>query len=200
MTERHVYEFYNQTLKPLFMEIEAKGNTLPVEALFEIHAAFDHLKRYHLNECAENICCEKALSHLKRGALDIFKLKLKHFNDTYSAMIATLRNELQIIDNGNFLPSLIKKRESLIITAKQARLDEGQSDVAVAFEKWCDASLIIDEIESVYFDTMNEKIEWAKGTVKRKRLKSLFREQGLGFLIGIVSGVVATIVYSLIFG
>jgi hypothetical protein len=48
--------------------------------LFEIHAAFDHLKRLYIDDATEDECCRKAMSHLKRGALDAFKLKLKYFN------------------------------------------------------------------------------------------------------------------------
>lgn len=63
-----VFSFYNDFVKPLYSEIEAENNDLPVELLFEIHAAFDHLKRYYIGEEKEEICCSKAISHLKRGA------------------------------------------------------------------------------------------------------------------------------------
>ena len=55
MTEREVYRFYNDTVKVIYSEIEARNNTLPVELLFEINSAFDHLKRIHVDNEPENI-------------------------------------------------------------------------------------------------------------------------------------------------
>lgn len=36
---KDVFVFYRDYVKPLYCEIEARDNTLPVELLFEIHAA-----------------------------------------------------------------------------------------------------------------------------------------------------------------
>ena len=82
MTEKDIYNFYNDKVKILYSEIEARENTLPVELLFEIHSAFDHLKRFHIDGEPESLCVERAFSHLKRGLLDAFKLKLKYHNQT----------------------------------------------------------------------------------------------------------------------
>ena len=87
MVEAEVYQFYNDCVKTSYSEIEAKGNALPVELLFEINSAFDHLKRFHLGEEDELLSCEKAYSHLKRGLLDVFKLKLKYFNNDCSKLL-----------------------------------------------------------------------------------------------------------------
>jgi hypothetical protein len=35
MNEIIVYEFYNEKFKPLYSEIEARGNGMPVELLFD---------------------------------------------------------------------------------------------------------------------------------------------------------------------
>jgi hypothetical protein len=125
MTEKDVYLFYNDKVKILYSEIEARNNTLPVELLFEIHAAFDHLKRIHVDNEPETLCAEKAFSHLKRGLLDTFKLKLKYHNDDYTKLIKS-KTDLRFIDNGKFLPSLLSKRKVIIGIAKEARLLEGK--------------------------------------------------------------------------
>ena len=78
MQIKDVFEFYQKYTKPIYAEIEAKRNQIPVELLFETYASFDHLKRYYLNEDSEKESSFKALSHLKRGILDAFKLKLKY--------------------------------------------------------------------------------------------------------------------------
>jgi tryptophanyl-tRNA synthetase len=87
MTEQDVYQFYTEKVKILYSEIEARNNTLPVELLFEIHSAFDHLKRFHIDNESEEKCAEKAFSHLKRGMLDAFKLKLKYHNADYEKLM-----------------------------------------------------------------------------------------------------------------
>jgi hypothetical protein len=75
-----LFRFYSDLVKPLYAEIEARNNTIPVELLFEIHSAFDHISRIYSKH--ENI--EKSIGdsygHLIRGCLDAFKLKLKYYN------------------------------------------------------------------------------------------------------------------------
>jgi len=97
MTEKDVYLFYNEKVKILYSEIEARNNSLPVELLFEIHSAFDHLKRIHVDNEQEDQCAEKAFSHLKRGLLDAFKLKLMYHNKDYEKLLK-LRADLQLLD------------------------------------------------------------------------------------------------------
>lgn len=92
MTEKEVYLFYNERVKVAYSEIEAKGNALPIELLFEINSAFDHLKRYHVDGQSEDEAAQKAYSHLKRGVLDAYKIKLKYFNEEYKKLF---------VDNGD---------------------------------------------------------------------------------------------------
>lgn len=144
MTEKDVYEFYNSKVKILYSEIEARNNTLPVELLFEITSAFDHLKRFHIDGETENKSAEKAFSHLKRGLLDAFKLKLKYHNAEYKRLIES-KSDLRIIDNGNFLPTLLGERKNLISKAREARIHEGNANIDAAFESWYEVSMLIDQ-------------------------------------------------------
>lgn len=123
MTEHDIYRFYNEKVKIIYAEVEARDNTLPVELLFEIHAAFDHLKRIHIDGEAEMAACEKAYSHLKRGLLDAFKLKLKYHNKEYE-LLTQKKGSLRLIDSGQYLPALLSARKELVNTAKRARINE----------------------------------------------------------------------------
>jgi hypothetical protein len=181
MTEKDVYLFYNEKVKILYSEIEARNNTLPVELLFEIHSAFDHLKRIHVDNEPETSCAEKAFSHLKRGLLDAFKLKLMYHNKDYEKL-SKLKTDLRLLDNGNFLPSLLNKRKVIIDTAKKARLFEGKKDIDSAFEKWYEVSDLIDQFENEFFDS--SKIQWAKNLS--------FLSFSLSFVVGIVTGVIGS--------
>ena len=135
MTEQEVYEFYNNTVKVIYSEIEAKNNTLPVELLFEINSAFDHLKRIHVDGENEDLQSQKAYSHLKRGCLDAFKLKLKYFNDDVSK-IYRKKADLRIIDNGQYLADFIQSKSDIFKIAKEARLNEGKMDTELALQEW----------------------------------------------------------------
>lgn len=156
MTENDVYTFYADYVKIIYSEIEARNNTLPIELLFEINSAFDHLKRYHVDNQDENTACEKAYSHLKRGLLDAYKIKLKYFNDDYSSVIKA--RALPFIDNGEFLPKLIKLHKQIIDAGKCARLYESKKDIDSAFEYWDKTSDLINDFETNYF--LREKLEW----------------------------------------
>jgi hypothetical protein len=177
MTEKDVYCFYNEKVKILYSEIEARNNSLPVELLFEIHSAFDHLKRIHADGESESQCAERAFSHLKRGLLDAFKLKLMYHNKDYSKIL-NLKADLRLIDNGRFLPSLLCKRKEIIDIAKTARLFEGKKDTDEAFEKWYEVSALIDQFEKNFFDS--SKIQWAKKI-------SIFHFS-VTFIVGIIQG------------
>jgi hypothetical protein len=188
MTEKDVYKFYNEKVKILYSEIEARNNSLPVELLFEIYSAFDHLKRIHVDGEDEHSCAEKAFSHLKRGLLDAFKLKLMYHNKDYSKILK-LKADLRLIDNGGFLPSLLCKRKEIIDIAKTARLFEGKKDTDEAFEKWYEVSNLIDQFEKEFFDS--SKIQWAKKI-------SIFHFS-ITFIVGIIAGVIASIIVQYLF-
>ena len=188
MTEEDVYRFYNEKVKILYSEIEARNNTLPVELLFEIHSAFDHLKRIHVDGEPEDRCAEKAFSHLKRGLLDTFKLKLKYHNDEYAKLLKS-KTDLRFIDNGKFLPSLLMQRKVIIDLAKEARFFERKTDIEGAFEKWYEVSELIDKFEKEYFDP--SKIQWAK--------KISFFHYSLTLIVGVVAGVIGSIIVQYLF-
>jgi hypothetical protein len=183
MTEREVYSFYNEKVKILYSEIEARNNTLPVELLFEIHSAFDHLKRFHVDNEPEDRSAEKAFSHLKRGLLDAFKLKLKYHNKDYDKLLK-MKSDFYLIDNGEFWPSLLRKRKLITDLAKEARLYEGKKDNDDAFERWYQTSTLIDQFENEYFES--PKIQWAKKQYFLRR----FREIVIGLIVGVIGSAI----------
>lgn len=187
MTELDVYDFYNEKVKIIYSEIEARNNVLPIELLFEIHSAFDHLKRIHVDGEATDEQAGKAYSHLKRGCLDAFKLKLKYFNDDMKT-VYNKKADLRIIDNGTFINDFIVERNKIVGCAKEARVMEGLKNVDDAFAKWYQVSTMIDAFEQRFFDS--RKIQWAEK-------QSFFCFSGT-FVIGVVTGVLASIIVSFI--
>ena len=186
MTELDVYKFYNEKVKIIYSEIEARKNVLPIELLFEIHSAFDHLKRIHVDGDSTDEQSNKAYSHLKRGCLDAFKLKLKFFNDDQKKVFGK-KADLRIIDNGKFITDFISERNKIISCAKDARIMEGQKNIDAAFEKWYSVSTMIDAFEQKFIDA--EKIHWAE--------KQSFFRFGITFIIGVVTGVLGSVIVNL---
>ena len=191
MTEKEVYQFYNDHVKVAYSEIEAAGNKLPVELLFEVHSAFDHLKRFHVDGQSEDHCCEKAYSHLKRGLLDTFKLKLKYFNNEYEALLGKSVKDLRLVDNGEYLPKALAAQKQIVDTARDARLREGQNDIDGALEKWYEVSLLISDYSEVFFDS--KKISWAKATSIRQGVIGAI----IGFILGITASIIAGLILNL---
>jgi len=188
MTEKDVYSFYNEKVKILYSEIEARENTLPVELLFEIHSAFDHLKRFHIDGETESHCAEKAFSHLKRGLLDAFKLKLKYHNKDYEKLLK-IKADLHLIDNGMFWLSLLSKRTDIIKLAKEARQFEGKRDIESAFDNWYKTSELIDQFENDYFKS--PKIQWAR--------KQWFFRHFWKIVIALIVGVIGSAIVQYLF-
>lgn len=183
---KDVFLFYQDYVKPLYCEIEARNNTLPVELLFEIHASFDHLKRFYIGEEGEAISCSKAISHLKRGALDAFKLKLKYFHIDIKSLLEH-NIDFSLLDNGKFLPSLLSDKAAIINLAKNARLSESNPDPTKAFEIWSEASLKMDEFYSTYLNDQG-KFEWAK----QKTFVWLNKDTWRGVAIGLATGLLSS--------
>ncbi len=188
MTVTDVYKFYNDFVKLTYSEIEARDNTLPIELLFETHSAIDHLKRYYVDGQEEAIACEKAISHLQRGVLDAFKLKLKYFNDDVKKL-RSKKIDFNIIDSGDYITDFLKDRREIVINAKQARLTESKNNKYEAFDMWMGVSIKIDEFYKKYFD--ETKINWA-------RIKT-FKFFGFSFLLGLLTGVISSGVIAYIF-
>lgn len=188
MNIREVFEFYQEFVKPIYSEIEARWNDIPVELLFETYAAFDHIKRFYLNEECEEVAAEKATSHLKRGVLDAFKLKLKYFNQDIKKFLES-KVDFQLIDNGKFISSFYRDKQEIILIAKNARLTESQSSKENAFEYWFEVSIKIDDFEETYF-SQEYKVEWAKD----KTFEWLNKDSIRGFLIGIASSLAVWII------
>ena len=182
---KNVFGFYHEYVKPLYCEIEAKNNALPVELLFEIHAAFDHLKRIYVEQEGREECCKKAISHLKRGSLDAFKLKLKYFNDSYDALRKS-KVDLSLVDNGRYWVSLVADRKDIIQLATEARMKEGITEPELAFDLWSQVSIAINEFEDKYF-SQEDKLAWAKMKSFSWNNKDTIKGIVIGFFTGCTS-------------
>jgi hypothetical protein len=182
---KDVYVFYQDYVKPLYCEIEARNNSLPIELLFEIHAAFDHLKRIYVEQDEQGISCNKAISHLKRGSLDAFKLKLKYYHEDLK-LLQNSKIDFSLLDNGSFLPNLLAEKDVIINLGKAARMSESNPDPSESFDIWSKTSEAINDFYEKYLSEPS-KFEWAKGKTFSWRNKDTWRGIAIGFFTGCLS-------------
>ena len=196
MNEQQVFDFYATQVKPIYSEIEAIQNEMPVELLHEIHAAFDHLKRIYYNDENEEVCCINALSHLQRGVLDAYKIKLKNFNDTYVKYSSIDNDILRLVDNGAYLPNMIKAKKEISDTAKQARIAESSMNKDDATKYWTNTANMIDAFEDNFLSKDKiSQLEWGKSEVNR--MNTIISRINKGTLFVSVLGIITTIILSI---
>lgn len=182
---KDAFEFYWEYVKPLYCEIEARDNTLPVELLFEIHAAFDHLRRFYVDGEDEEESTKRAIAHLKRGALDAFKLKLKYYHVDVEAFLNS-DVDLSLVDSGKFIQNFLQDKDNIIQLAKSSRISESSKDPEEAFSKWTETSIAIDKFYEDYFQS-SYKIVWARRKTFFWNTKDSLRNLFLGFVTGVAS-------------
>lgn len=181
-TFAELFAFYNDYVKLLYSDVQTDA-TLPVEVLFEINAAFDHVSRFYIYNENEKVVVEKAYSHLKRSCLDIFKLKMKHTTDEYNKMLTL---DIGIIDNGEFernLHHLYHGAKQGAIDARQLEGRPGEDDESAvpSFELW---QAVYDKcvtLQNDYF--LSPKVDWAKVHSSKVDKKS--------FVVGVIASLVA---------
>jgi hypothetical protein len=160
-TVEELARFYNDYVKLLYCSIESE-NSLPVEVLFEINAAWDHLSRIWIYKEPEEHAVSKAHSHLKRSCLDIFKLRVKKAIDQYNEL-KTL--DLSYLDNGEYEKNLVALIHRIKKGAIDARRSEGDTRYddehnTKAFDKWEPVFNDAAKIETDFY--LHPRLEWAK--------------------------------------
>jgi len=178
-----LFQFYYSNTKILYSFVQRNAK-LPQEVLFEINAAFDHIARHYYTENPqeEGDVVEKALSHLKRSCLDIFKLALTEANKQCDEIN---RLDLSIIDNGDgvFIKELKHLVRGIREKSEEARLKEG-TDFDYAYNVWSEMFLDCMKLEKEFY--YSEKLQWAK----KKRIRQFIYEIPYNVLNNLISYVI----------
>jgi hypothetical protein len=184
-TVEELFVFYDTYVKILYGSVQAE-NALPVEVLFEINAAFDHLSRAWIYGEAEADVVYKAHSHLKRSCLDIFKIRVKSILDQYNKLQEI---DTSIIDNGDFDRKMLALAHEIKVEASAARKFEGrpasEAYEVPAFALWQPVFEKCERFEKEFF--LHSKIDWAK----KKHFKFTIRE----FILGVLTSALVTALF-----
>jgi hypothetical protein len=186
-----VIRLYYERYKPLYSRIQT-FNEMPVELVFEVAAAWDHLSRHWKYGEAEATSADRASRHIKRAIFDAFKLLLKHTVDEYDELC---RLDLSIIDNGEFdrnLRVLVSEIRTDSIAARAAEGDTGNGDWHNAFALWDSVYQKMEQFEREFY--LNSGVPWAK----RKTAEFACKRRAEGFAFGVLASLAAWLI-SLLF-
>jgi len=193
----HIHRQYADIIAPHVSLIEVLDGEFPIEVLNEIRAVFGHLTTAHLSD-DDNVVesqLSKADAHIKRAILDCYKYSCMALDDQYKTFDRRFQNvDLSLVDNGDFLPELCRKRSAArakLFDAKTLELCKAPNDdLYGAFESAFEA-------HSEVYKLVNESFE----KLERLRQKTIKRDRWRRFHVWFcyflgVAGLVATI-YSL---
>ena len=191
-TLSELFEFYYEYVKPLYAHLSSL-NAPPLEMLFEINAAFDHLSRYWKYGQNEQEIVNSVSGHLKRGCFDAFKIVVRDTIEDYKEL---RKVDISIIDNGDFDRDVRKLISEIRTGAQNARLVEGDSrDEHTwhnAFEAWVIVYANCKRFKEEFY--LSDKVLWAK----RKETWQNWKRRFEGIIIGIVAGAILWGIMSLL--
>lgn len=125
-----LYKSYNEVIKPLIAEIEARRESFPQAIYNEIRAFNDHIARCYYNEFADREFVKqelfKAKGHINRIILDCYKF-LNVF--LYENVVKKFDKDTKVIDlsqvgDGHFYIEYKSGRQFIIEKLKEAKLME----------------------------------------------------------------------------
>jgi len=197
MSVHDFLRFYNETFKPIYADLVAYIADKPFQVVVEIENAFSHLCVYlddGERQEVRNDNLKKAYNHISRATLDCYKL----------LWVAMNRDITAIIDDKNARKFAVNMSESDLLrrwgefkklarTARRAEMEligkDGVEDVVRLYSKaiWLGWE-ILDSID-----------EEKASELRRFSMIAFIKRQWIGFLVGVVSGIVAAAIWQWLF-
>lgn len=186
---RPLYVEYNEVIKPLIAELEAREEASPQPIFNEIRAFNDHVARCYRDEIeneqiAEEI--EKAQRHIKRITLDCFKYLNVSLHEKIQKFEKQTKNiDLTVINNGLFYPEYRRLMKLTIQKVRLAKKEEAV-DTNRALEVYQEGYNLYCTLEELIDDNL-EVVKWARIKFSFKRTLSV-----IGWLLAaIISGLLS---------
>ncbi len=193
-TLAELYDLYRERYKFVHGALQT-FNEMPVELLFEISAAWDHLSRHFATQQDAPLdqCVNRAAGHVKRAILDGNKLLLKQVVDEYGDLQSV---DTSLIATGEFDRDMRCLMYDIRIAAIDARIKEGDtagpSGWYGSFEVWDTVFAKCQKFREEF--SLNPKVDWAR----RKTAEFTWKRRLEGFCVGLLaSGVIAFFVWLL---
>jgi hypothetical protein len=186
LTFQQLTELYYARYKPLYNQVQS-FNEMPIELVFEVAAAWDHVSRCWKYGESEASCADKASRHMKRAILDAFKLIMKARVDDYDEL---RRIDTSLINNGDYDRDLRALMSEIQHDAVAARTAEGDTSLPDswerAFDSWDRVHAKCERFHREFY--LNANVEWAK----RKTQEFTTKRRLEGYWINIAATVTVT--------
>ena len=191
-----IYRKYIEVICPYILNYELLAGSFPIAILNEIRAIFTHLSKHYLSsdDKIKESNISKAEGHIKRTILDCYKYICIAYDDEYKKFEKRYRYiDLSLIDNGKFLPELLKARKNAVNLMKEAKKSDVEinSDDMVysdeAFKKYEEAFIAYSSV----YDNIGNSFENLEIVRKKAILKHIFAIGG--WLIGIILAILSII-------
>jgi hypothetical protein len=160
-----IYNKYNNTIKPLIADIEARQQQFPDSLFNEIRALNDHIARCYIKGFADDrveVELKNAEGHVYRITLDCYKYLNIWFCDYIKEIDKDYISKLDItlIDNGMFAIQYRNYQKEAITLIRDAKKSES-IDKQKSFDLYQKAYNTYSELEKL-IDTNISSLNWAK--------------------------------------
>lgn len=186
MTERDVYRYLIEVVQPIYADLVATLGDKPTQVVFQFEAAFVHLAVAQLNPEVEQENLKKALHHLQRAALDSVKILWLHKKRAISRVIEDrdIRKFCVNLSEAHLMDAY-RVAEEKAREARRLEIKGTGVDPDIAVTAYYEAVLAFDEVlQAIDIDKI--------ARFQQYRLFYILRTQSVGFVIGVVSSLVAT--------
>ncbi len=189
---KELYKSYNEVIKILIADFEAREETFPLPIFNEIRAFNDHVAQCYRDDISDDDIkgeLQKAKRHISRIIFDCYKfLNVSLFEKVKKFENQTKSIDLTLIDNGLFYPRYRDLKNRTKNKVREARKTESKNNNA-AFELYQEAYNLYCELEEL-IETHGQDIQWARWKFRLKRLLKF-----LGWLLtAIIAGFLALLI------
>lgn len=184
-----LYNTYNQVIKPLIAEIEARSQNFPLPIFNEIRAFNDHIAQCYLDDVAEEQIdkeIHKAERHIVRIVLDCYKYLIVFLDERIVRFEKQTRHiDLTLIDNGEFYPKYRRLRKECVQKVRNAKRKESQ-DNGSSIELFEEAYNLYTDLEDL-IEEKAQDVNWARKKFKIRKLLKIFLWLTAAILSGFIS-------------
>jgi vacuolar-type H+-ATPase subunit I/STV1 len=189
-----VLRYYREKLVPALAAALAVDDKFPEEVLNELRAAMTHLAAADYNgrdKQKREYELKAALRHVRRACLDCLKVCVQVLSSKSEVAIESLTEDLQLPDD------VYKKMSSLRQLRKQLSAKEGERSLEDVVEEYETLANKYDE----FYASLDEQFSGKTASMRRCiRKKKKYKNMAISFVLGILSSIVSSYVFTLIFG
>lgn len=194
-----LFSLYREKVNPLISIYNSLENSFPIGVINELRDIFSHLTLSLLSSESSEIDrhFDKAQRHLKRAVVDAFKYVSMAYSKVYDDFKKSYEHvDLGYIDQGNFLPKIVKlnaEAEDLMLKAKMIESELHDDDAM--YEAYEDAFNCYAELYQCIMDALDEaEVIRLKANQDEEARKKEHRTDRIIGIVGAVVGIVGMVV------